>query len=720
MSLVKKFIDSIPVVIIYILVFALPLFFTNLTTEFYDSAKFFLVLSAVFLILFIWGIRIFVHGKLELTKTPLDILLILYLAVVVLSTFLSASPYTSIYGMVPRLSSSLFFQVGLVLLYFLTVFNIRNEAHAKITTKILIVSASILSVATLLHYFKVPNIPDLSGNPLQTAVFLTILLPIVLSFWIQKIKEGRRPDNQPPEVYLYFLVSLLFVATVALIGNIATFIGAFLAVVLTLFYYRNIPEFKLVLYFSSIGLVLILLLATFTYSPYFRNISPLGNLANLKDDIQLPFDISWKISAGAFRDSPLIGSGPGTYVYNFTQYKPIEYNNTQFWNVRIPVAHSQFLQTWAEIGGLGIILLSLISAVFIIKAWKNIDKNGLGVAGLVFILMMVLSPMGILTQSIGFLIFALFMETSKDRDNSYEFSLSQTGSPHPIVPFLLFLPIAIGVSFGFYFLGKLALGEYYHRQALNAISKNQAIQAYNNLIKAEQTNPYIDLYRSDLAQTSFALANAIAAQKGPTVASPAGSLTEQDRKNIQQFLQQAIAEGRASVALSPRSANNWEVLALIYRQISGVAQNALQFSLDAYGRAIRLDPLNPLLRLAVGGVYYQAKNYDLAIRFFDDAVTLKPDHPNSYYNLAIALRDKGSLNEAMAVAQSLVTLLSERKESKDYQLASKLLEDIKSKTPSTSQPPAATPSAALEQKDLPEVLELPVPEEIATPPAVER
>ena len=122
MSLVKKFIDSIPVVIIYILVFALPLFFTNLTTEFYDSAKFFLVLSAVFLILFIWGIRIFVHGKLELTKTPLDILLILYLAVVVLSTFLSASPYTSIYGMVPRLSSSLFFQVGMLLLYFLTLF----------------------------------------------------------------------------------------------------------------------------------------------------------------------------------------------------------------------------------------------------------------------------------------------------------------------------------------------------------------------------------------------------------------------------------------------------------------------------------------------------------------------------------------------------------------------------------------------------------------------
>ena len=103
-----------------------------------------------------------------------------------------------------------------------------------------------------------------------------------------------------------------------------------------------------------------------------------------------------------------------------------------------------------------------------------------------------------------------------------------------------------------------------------------------------------------------------------------------------------MGEGRFGVGIAPRSAANWEVLASIYKQISGVSQNALQFSLDAYGRAIQLDPLNPLLRLSVGGVYYQLKNYDLAVRFFDDAVSLKPDYSNALYNLAIALRDKGS------------------------------------------------------------------------------
>ena len=108
--------------------------------------------------------------------------------------------------------------------------------------------------------------------------------------------------------------------------------------------------------------------------------------------------------------------------------------------------------------------------------------------------------------------------------------------------------------------------------------------------KAESLNPVIDLYRVDIAQTNFALANALAIQKGPTKDNPKGTLTDQDRRTIQTLLSQAINEGRIAVALSPLSSRNWVVLASIYRNISGVEQNALAFSLDASGRAIQRDP----------------------------------------------------------------------------------------------------------------------------------
>jgi len=284
----------------------------------------------------------------------------------------------------------------------------------------------------------------------------------------------------------------------------------------------------------------------------------------------------------------------------------------------------------------------------------------------------------------------------------------------------ILLTLSIGLSlFAFFFAGKFAFADYHHRLALNAVSGNQGITAYNELINAEKLNPYSDLYRIDLAQVNFALANAIAQSKAPTEASPAGSLTDTDKQNIQVLLQQSITEGRTAVTLSPSSAVDWEILALLYRQIAGVAQNALVFSLDSYGKAIFQDPLNPLLRLSVGGTYYAIKNYDLAIRFFTDSINLKPDFANGYYNLSVALRDKGDLNTAQAVAEKVLTLVE--KNSPDYKIASDYLNDLKAKInpPTPEQPPAAETTGALQNKGLPKVVNVgQPPEKIATPPAV--
>jgi cytochrome c-type biogenesis protein CcmH/NrfG len=156
-------------------------------------------------------------------------------------------------------------------------------------------------------------------------------------------------------------------------------------------------------------------------------------------------------------------------------------------------------------------------------------------------------------------------------------------------------------------------------------------------------------------------------------------LTDKDKQTIQTLLSQAINEGRASVILSPRSSRNWEILASVYKNITGVANNALTFALDAYGKAVQIDPMNPALRLAVGEVYYSIKNYDLAIRFFTDAVNLKPDYTNAYYDLAIAYREKGDFSNAQLIAEQSLTLIKKETDPKDYKIVSDLIADLKSK-----------------------------------------
>jgi tetratricopeptide (TPR) repeat protein len=296
-----------------------------------------------------------------------------------------------------------------------------------------------------------------------------------------------------------------------------------------------------------------------------------------------------------------------------------------------------------------------------------------------------------------------------------------------ILPIIVFIPVVILSLVGLWQTYNIVSADVYHRMGLNAISQ-KGLQAYDYLRQAENMNPVIDLYRTDMAQTNFLIANAIATAKAPNEASPGGSLTDADKSNIQQFLSQSINESRAAVAISPRSAQNWEVLASIYRQITGVAENALQFSIDGYGRAIALDPYNPLLRLNVGGLYYSIRNYDMAIRFFDDAVNLKPDYANAYYNLSIALRDKGSLKEAETIGEKTVQLLQTDTSNPDYQVAADYLKDLKARIATGSAEksditaPAAIQNGALQNQNLPDVplQQLNEQPQVATPPAVKR
>ncbi len=749
MQVLKFLIGNLNTFVIFILAALLPIFFTPYSTEFYDTGKFLLLGVAVLIMIFFWGIKLITDSKISIVKTPLDILLLIYLIIAVTSTILSPTPSISLYGALPRVAGSLLFEIALVLLYFMTVSNIRNIKQVALVANLLVYSGTVMAIISLLAYFKIylPWQPaqstafSLAGSPSAAAILLAILLPIVFT---ALIKSSRINAVYSP---LYFVILLIYVATIVLIGNLAAWIGALFAAGFSLYEHKlGMTVFgaevtgkrkyavKGVTGLLAIVGVFALVLAILSYTPTLKDKTPFGKLAqNFSKEIQLPFDISWSISAGAFRDYPILGTGPATYPFDFTTYKPISYNQTQLWNIRLNTAHNLYLQTWAEMGGAGILVLLLIASTFVFFSLKNKDDLGLGIAGIVFVITMAFSPMSVLTEGVGFLIFAIFMASLRGR-GEHELSIDLSGTSanqnrttHVLIPSLIFLPLLVLTLAGFYFLGKVAIGEYYHRMALNAVSKNNGLDVYNNLIQAERANPNVDLYRIDLAQTNFALANAIAAQKGPSEASATGSLTDADKTNIQQLLSQSVAEGRAAVALSPRSAGNWEVLATIYRQISGVAQDAITFSLDSYGRAIQLDPLNPLLRLAVGGVYYQAKNYDLAIRFFDDAVSLKSDYANALYNLAIALRDKGNTQEAVTIATTLVSQLQDKPDSQDYKTASSLLSELKlknsdSKTASQAQATAATPSAALENQNLPKVLDQKAlgtkPETISTPAAV--
>lgn len=733
--------------------------FTNLTTEIYDTPKFLVLLTFVGILLVLLMLKFTISGKVIFVRTPLDIPLLLLLAVGIVSTILSPSPYVSLLGSQLKIHGSLIGIITLVLFYFILVNSLKGIKEIKWLLNISVIAAQILAAVTLISYAGVKILPapwvtSLNFTPTGSSFSTTAILALLIPFVTLQVLNTSKP--------LFIVLNSIFLLvsglTIALTGSWATWIAALVGLSLTLFIsnlgsLRNLRNLKpLSLIGLAVPIVVVALITILSFIPPMgKAINPIYTQAqNFPREIQLPFVTSWKISISAFRDSPFWGSGPSTYLFDFTGYKPAEFNASKFWNLRFDTPFNEYFQVLANLGGIGILALVSLTALFASSAYKAILaykrsqgeteplKAILAISGFAFFVILLLHASTLIVWIIGLIVLASFVVVNiqrgshnLDRNNGTDFkstflriaaNVTGTDSSQEIrvdaLPGVLLVISLALVGFTGFFGVKMALADYHHRLALNAVSQNNGITAYNELVTAEKLNPYNDLYRTDLAQTNFALANAIASAKGPTEASPAGSLTDQDKQNIQVLLSQSISEARTAVALSPKSVVNWEILAALYKQISGVAQNALLFSLDSYGRAIMQDPLNPNLRVNVGGVYYAIQNYDMAIRFFTDAINLKSDFANGYFNLSVALRDKGDLAGAQQTAEKLLTLLPA--DSPDYKTINDYIADLKSKTENLTQPPAAQADGALQQEELPKVMDLPKPEKIATPAAIKK
>ncbi len=728
--------------IILALLVSLPLFFLNLTTDFFETPKLLLLIIGTAILLVLASVSSILEGKFSLTRSPFDLPLVMLGVVLILSTFFSDAKWVSILGNFPRVHGGLVTYLIYILFYFALIAHIKKISQARTVIIGLISVGVILAVQSLLSFFGV-YLPlpfaksinfTLTGSNFSTTSLMALMLPFpvleLLNLEAKKIFKFNVNALKP----IWAAVAVLFGLTIILTGSWAVMVAAVVGVVLTLLAVPQTHLKKNYLFLAvPAGLLAVAALLTFANIPGLNKNPLYTKKATLVAEYQLPFVTSWKTSVSAFRDAPFWGTGPGTYLFDFTQYKPFEYNaNKALWNIRFDTAFNEYLGVLATLGGTGLLAMLLLTAIFLSLAlrhliWTNHEEEAHNLAkftslsGIVFFTLLALHPSTLLLWVLGLTVLALFAIVHKKVSAlqlSSSGAVTEFNQAMETIPGVILMVLVVGLAVGLFFTGKFAIADYHHRKGLNYVSTGAGIEAYNSFIRAEQLNPHVDVYRTDLAQTNFALANAIAISRAPSEASPSGSLTDQDRQNIQVFLSQSITEARKATELSPNNPINWEILGAIYRQIAGVADNALAFSLDSYGRAIQKDPLNPLLRLTAGGIYYSVQNFDLAIRFFSDSISLKPDYANAYYNLAVALKDKGDIRSAILSAEEVIKLVDANSE--DYKVAEALLNDLKSKADSTATPPTANSPKIGNEENLEGVIDLPKPEQVTTPSAVKK
>lgn len=410
----------------------------------------------------------------------------------------------------------------------------------------------------------------------------------------------------------------------------------------------------------------------------------------------LGYKDSWAITAESIKKSPLLGIGSGNFITAFNLYRPYEYNKTANWNTKFSSAHSFVLTAVTETGVLGLLALVLVFVNIARVILRNFEKNSwfsletfAGISLILSTLSVILFPGNFVTLLTFFVILAI-------NSGSKGIDLSIKSKPLVNIISVQMLVLAIIAS---YFAGRAGLGEYKYKKSIILLSQNDAQKTYDTLNDAIKLNPKEARYRSTFSAINLGIANVIAQNK---------DLTDEQKGIISQLVQQSISEAKLATSLNLKRSENWEALGKTYQELIVFAKGAEQFSLQSFNQAIALDPLNPRLRIEIGGVYYSLGDYENAIESFKLAVLAKPDLANAHYNLAAAYKENGDTDKAEEQLKLTLSLL--KTDSKDYKIVQSEIENLKNSNSQTQEGQDLTSPPEQQEPVIEPQLELPVSE----------
>jgi TPR repeat/Tetratricopeptide repeat len=133
---------------------------------------------------------------------------------------------------------------------------------------------------------------------------------------------------------------------------------------------------------------------------------------------------------------------------------------------------------------------------------------------------------------------------------------------------------------------------------------------------------------------------------GGQAAGPA-MLTPQQRTE----LEAQVATGRLLVQKDPKNAAAWIAIGNACFDL-----NRVQESIEAYDKALALQPANPDVLTDQGAMYERAGELDKALANFEKAQKINPSHIQSLFNMGVIYERKNDSTKAAATWKKVVDL----------------------------------------------------------------
>lgn len=651
------FLDKLNKTPLYLAIFLIPLFFLPFTQDVLGYPKQILLFFLVFLSLIGWLGKQFVRGKIILRENKFLYFALLSIFVFFsISTIFSPWPSASFWGWPLSPTDNLLTFSSFLLLLFLFINSFQREKEIFFAVFLLLVSGALVGIFLLLQLYSIFILPfDFSrlssfntlGSVSQAAIFLALLLPLslVLAFWIKKP--------------LFWFLLLILLALVILIDlNQAWF--SLLLGILTLAIFGLTEKIRAGL--AVFLLTLLVLSIFFLFFPLrfsgFPVLSP-----EISPGLVSEGEILKSVYAQGIKNT-LLGSAPGTFIFDYSHYRSPLLNQTLFWGIRFSSGYSEFLDWFITKGLLGGISLLFFLGFLIYSAlrktgdqlsnnWGNRMKLGFFASAISLIGAGFLSPFSFSLWFLFWVIIAgLLFYCLKERE------IDLTSQPRRLFFSTIILVITI---IGLVFLfsqGQKYLAEVNYRQGIEFSQQGDINRAINFSQRAAFFNPSVDSYFRDMAQLYLAKANLIAQNQ---------QLSPEEKR---QLTQENIAKGvqalNQAINLAPFNVANWNVRGFFYRNLIGIPR-AGELALESYRQAAELEPASPFPYGEMGRVHIlMAQNFhqkkmekekeealSLAIENLEKAIQLKSDYAPAHYLIAVAYDQQGREEEAMVRLETI-------------------------------------------------------------------
>lgn len=687
-KLILRVLDKIISVSLFMLVFGLPLFFTGLASQGIIFEKQIYFYFWLLLALISWSAKGVINEEMNIRRTPLDIPLVGFWLAYVISTFFSVDRWHSFWGAFGDPSRGLMSVTALIITYYLIVSNF-NQKRLKLLLTAFVSSGAVLSLWTLALFFNAPFtsfslgslIPDkaaqfiplsLVGSIGGLGVFFSIMLVLAVTV-ILRVAGVEDMKLWKKNTLIGFLLFILIV-DLFLILNISgsmVWAGLFAGIVLFLVYILSkiVRPHKNWIWLPMVLFVLVMV------------VKMTGEVSLIKNEIKtnIPVEVNadsfngnYKVSSdiaiSSLKNNFLVGSGPATFGYDFSLYRPKYFNDTMFYSLRFSQGSGIFFEAISTIGCLGTILLIILALSYLSVSFYLIsrekEKNKLYSLG-IFAAAVIAIVSVFTTKLEGSILFlAAFLGTFSlatillESETSPKYlALSLKASPKfALALAFVFMLISAGVAFLFVFLGKIYIADVYAGMAARSAGQNQE----NTMVKI---NKAIDLNNKEsFYYTKAGVYYMMFANKE--------ALKPEANRNIDTIKQYINISALATVKgadMNKNSVEAVEALAQIYENSGMYVADSLKLTEETYQKALALDPHNPNFFLKLGQIKVadgatkkdegeRKKFFGEAKDFFQKAIDEKNNFSQGYYQLALIQDALGESDSAIENATKAAQL----------------------------------------------------------------